>query len=85
MQVCEHLSPIFDKAISAGCAVRGESRNWSEAELVVHLSRRLPPDMRGLAQPPVVYYESGSTPHSAGDEGYFCRACREGLSFPTIE
>lgn len=85
MQACEHLTPILNSMISAGCSVQGESGNWSEAQHVVHFSSPLPASMRGLAQPPVVYYQAGRTPHNAGDEGYFCRACRVGLSFPTTE
>ncbi|AIF45990.1 hypothetical protein HY57_01270 [Dyella japonica A8] len=81
-ELCEHLRPLFDDALANGCVVGEVSAGWSNADVVLQLLPAMPALLRRQVTVPVRYYQSARTPHNRADEGFFCAACRMGLTFP---
>jgi len=82
-ELCEHLRPLYDDALANGCVIGEVSERWSSADFVFLLLPEMPAALRRDVTDPVRYYQSARTPHSDADEGFFCAACRMGLSFPS--
>ena len=84
-QACEHLERLLALALAEGCSIFGVSEGWSEAKRVLELMPRMPKSLRevaGAVEAPVEYYAYEGSPHTPPDEGFFCRSCKVGMSFP---
>lgn len=82
---CEHLERLLALALAEGCSISGVSEGWSEARRVLDLVPCMPKSLKeaaGSVEAPVVYYAYEGSPHNQPDEGFFCRNCKVGISFP---
>lgn len=81
--VCEHLQPLLDAALSQGATVEAIETGWTAVDLVVVLSKGFAPvfAMAEAGKHAVEFWECND-PHYSIEYGFACKADKHCLSWP---